>query len=223
MDEAERSPLVLYMREHLYYLPHRTHAPRRSGSIVGHGERSSPCACRVLTEAAIGFGRRVVKIAFRVDLSDVLRETHAGPHFAVAMRLLDNFWRDMYALIAWVALWVIAWVIWIIGSFSLRPLSPTLGRAFIDLWAGVVSFVGTGFVLLTLRFGLLLSAARVEVRRVRQRMDSGDMAPRAASPLQHVIIYLTRPGDYDLLPALIVGVLVILILVSAARRQGFPL
>lgn len=182
----------------------------------------------MLTEALIAFGLVLTRLVFRVDLKAAMQEVHPGGEFDTAYRLLDNTWRAVVGLMAWVALVVISVIPWSIFGTVFRATNPALSSAIADVGSGVVAFVVTGFCLYLLRMGIAVTLAQRETKKARARLDvalSGQGGSSIAPPsrLVRLALIVTRPSDFDFVLQTVVGVLTLIALVNYAHTQGFPL
>jgi hypothetical protein len=181
----------------------------------------------VLTEALLAFGLFLTRFVFRKDLKAAVQEVHPGGEFDTAYRLLDNTWRAIAAVMAWIAVLVISLVPWWGLSTLFRATNPILSRGNADVGSGVVVFVAAGFCLNLFRMAIAVSLARQEANQAlaRVRSDRGQGGPATALPggLVQLALVLTRPTDFDFVLQAVVGVLSLIALVNYAHTQGYPL
>lgn len=179
----------------------------------------------MLSEALVAFGRFLTRIIFRRDLKAAMQEVQPSGEFNSAYRLLDNTWRAIAAVLAWMAVLVISLIPWWGLTTLFRPTNPSLSRAIGDVGSGVVAFVVAGFCLNLFRMAIAVSLARQETSQTLARVRSGQGGPATASPggLVPLALVVTRPRDFDFVLQAVVGVLVVIALSNYAHTQGYPL
>lgn len=182
----------------------------------------------MLTEALVGFGGLLTRAVFRKDLKAAVQEARSGGEFDIAYRLLDNTWRAIAAVMAWIAILVISLIPWWGLSTLFRATNPTLSRGIADVGSGVVVFVVAGFCLNMFRMAIAVSLARQEANRALARSggaQSGGQSGPATAPggLVRLALVVTRPADIDFVLQAIVGVLVVVALANNSHTQGYPI
>ena len=183
----------------------------------------------MLTEALLAFGLFLTRFVFRRDLKAAVQEVHPSGEFDTAYRLLDNAWRAIAAVVAWIAVLAISLVPWWGLSTFVRDTNQIVSRGIADVGSGVVVFVGAGFCLNLFRMAIAVSLARQEasqaLARVGAARSGGQGGPATATPggLVPLALVLTRPTDFDFVLQAVVGVLSLIALVNYAHTQGYPL
>lgn len=183
----------------------------------------------MLTEALVAFGGLLTRIVFRRDLKAAMQEVQPGGEFDSAYRLLDNTWRAIAAVMAWMVILVISLIPWWGLSTLFRATNPSLSRAVADVGSGVVGFVVAGFCLNLFRIALALSLARQETNQALSRVgvarsggQAGPSTPKRGGLMQLARV-VTRPTDFDFLLQAVIGVLILIALANSSHGQGYPL
>ncbi len=183
----------------------------------------------MLSETLVAFGRSLTRIVFRRDLKASLQEVQPSGEFDTAYRLLDNTWRAIACVMAWMAVLVISLIPWWGLTTLFRATNPTLTRAIADVGSGVVGFAVAGFCLNLFRMAIAVSLARQETNQalssVRVALNRGHGSPSTPQRggLVQLALVFSRPTDFDFVLQAVIGVLIVIALASHSQAQGYPL